>query len=128
MEDGDKRRIVEGYIRAYSHFDINGMMSLMHTQCIFEDISDGEVTLSTKGVAEFRELAEQSKELFSSRSLTPIGFKYEGDVVTVDVIYTAVLRTDLPSGLKAGESIKLNGRSVFEFRDNVIYKLTDYYN
>lgn len=126
MEEGDKRRVIENYIRAYNHFDINGMASLMHTQCIFEDISDGQVTLSTKGVTEFRELAEQSKELFSSRSQTAVEFKYDEDIVTVTIIYTAVLKTDLPSGLRAGETIKLNGKSVFEFRDGVIYKLTDY--
>jgi hypothetical protein len=129
MEDGDKRRMIESYIRAFNYSDTNGMAALMHTQCIYEDMADGTPSISTKGILEFRELNEQARQMFSSRSLTAIEFKYEtGDVVTVETIYSAVIKNDTDSGLKAGEVIKINGRSVFEFRDNVIYKLTDYYS
>jgi hypothetical protein len=33
---------------------------------------------------------------------------------------------DLPNGLKAGQTLKLKGQSVFRFRDGLIYELIDY--
>lgn len=46
--------------------------------------------------------------------------------MTAEIDYEGVLKVDLPDGLKAGEKIKLKGKSVFQFRDGLIYTLTDY--
>jgi len=46
--------------------------------------------------------------------------------VTIEIDYEGVLRADFPNGPKAGETIKLKGKSVFKFRDGLIYQLTDY--
>lgn len=36
------------------------------------------------------------------------------------------LASDLSSGMKAGNTLELTGRSEFEFRDGKIFRLTDY--
>ena len=36
-----------------------------------------------------------------------------------------VLAGDLPNGMKAGEVLRLKGRSVFGFQEGKIYRLTD---
>ena len=126
METKAKKNLIERFVRAYNSFDVDGMMALMHPECSFQNISNGQVTASAAGVRQFRELAERAMALFSARSQTIIAYKLEPDSVTVDIDYEGVLRVDLPGGLKAGETLKLKGQSVFRFRDGLIYELTDY--
>ena len=126
MEENEPRRIIERFIDAYNRFDVDGMVGLMHPDCLFQNVSGQEITASARGVAEFRELAEKSKALFSSRSQKAIGYEFEGEKVKVDIAFEGVLRADLPNGLKAGDVLRLEGRSVYGFQGGVIYRLTDY--
>ena len=126
MEESEKESLIQRYVRAYNDFDINGMVALLHPDCIFQNVSGGEVNTTTSGIVQFRELAEKSKELFSSRRQTITAYKHDGESVTVEIDYEGVLRVDIPNGLKAGETLKLKGKSVFQFRNGLIYALTDY--
>jgi hypothetical protein len=54
-----KKDLIERFVRAYNSFDIDGMMALMHPECSFQNISDGQVTASAAGVRQFRSLAEK---------------------------------------------------------------------
>ena len=125
METKAKKNLIERFVRAYNSFDVDGMMALMHPECSFQNISGGQVTATATGIRQFRELAEESKALFSSRSQTITAYKFEPDSVTVDIDYQGVLRVDLPNGPKAGQTLKLKGKSVFRFRDGLIYELID---
>ena len=128
MEDHDKKSLIERYIRAYNCFDVDGMVALLHPECSFQNISGGQIKInaSAKGIAQIRELAEKSKSLFSSRSQTITSYQSNAETVTVDIDYEGVLRADFPNGPKAGETLKLRGKSVFKFREGLIYQLTDY--
>jgi hypothetical protein len=55
-----------------------------------------------------------------------LGCVFEGEKATVDIAFEGILKADLPSGLKAGDGLKPEGRSVFEFQDGLIYRLIDY--
>jgi ketosteroid isomerase-like protein len=125
METRAKKDLIERFVRAYNSFDVDGMMALMHPECSFQNISDGEVTASAKGLRQFRELAETAKTLFSTRSQTIMAYKFEQESVTVDIDYQGVLRVDLPDAPKAGHTLKLKGKSIFTFRDGLIYELID---
>jgi len=125
METSAKKDLIERFVRAYNCFDVDGMMALMHPECSFQNISGGQVTASAKGIRQFRDLAEKSTALFSSRSQTITAYRDDGETVTVDIDYEGVLRVDLPDGLKAGQTLKLKGQSLFKFRDGLIYDLTD---
>jgi ketosteroid isomerase-like protein len=126
MENHDKKSLIERYIRAYNSFDVDGMVALLHPECSFQNISGGQINASAAGISQFRELAEKSKSLFSSRNQTITSYQSKAEIVTVDIDYEGVLRADLPNRLKAGEKIRLKGKSVFKFRDGLIYQLTDY--
>jgi hypothetical protein len=126
MEKSEKESLIERYVRAYNGFDINGMVALLHSECTFQNVSGGEVNVTTSGIPQFRELAEKSKELFSSRCQTITAYRHDGESVTVEIDYEGVLKEDVPNGPKAGETLKLKGKSVFRFRDGLIYALTDY--
>jgi hypothetical protein len=126
MDSSQKRTLIESFIEAYNRFDVDRMVSFMHPECSFRNVSAGVVNASTEGIQQFRELAESSKAIFSSRCQTIMGYSEEADAITVDIAYEGVLSVDLPNGLKAGQTLRLTGRSVYELRDGLIYKLTDY--
>jgi len=126
MENHDKKSLIERFVRAYNGFDVNGMVAILHPECSFQNISGGQINASAAGISQFRELAEKSKPFFSSRSQTITSYKFDAESVTIEIDYEGVLRADFPNGPKAGETIKLKGKSVFNFRDGLIYQLTDY--
>ena len=126
MNESDKENLIQRFVQAYNDFDIDGMVALMHPDCIFQNVSGGEVSASATGVQEFRDLAERSKKLFSSRRQTITAYHHHGETVSVEIDYEGVLREDIPNGLKAGEIVKLKGKSDFQFRDGLIHSLTDY--
>jgi len=126
MENQDKKNLIERFIRAYNSFDVDGMVALLHPECSFQNVSGGQINASAAGISQFRELAEKSKSVFSSRHQTITSCQFEGQTVTVGIEYEGVLRADLPNALKAGERIQLKGKSVFKFRDGLIFQITDY--
>lgn len=101
------------------------MLSVIHPEIEFKNVANGEVNASASGIAEFRNLAEQSKGLFSSRHQTMTKFDAIDSQVIVEVDYIGVLAEDLPNGMKKGDTIKLTGRSEFCFRDGKICRITD---
>jgi len=123
MENQDKMNLIDRFIRAYNNFDVNGMVTLLHPECSFQNISGDQINASAAGISQFREMAEKSKSLFSSRKQTITSYRSEGETVTIGIDYEGVLRADLPNGLKAGERIQLIGKSVFKFRRSRLGKI-----
>jgi hypothetical protein len=98
----------------------------VHPDLIFKNVSGGEVNATAVGIDEFRELADRSKAMFSSRQQTVTSFASSGDSATVEIQYEGILAVDLPNGMKVGDEIHLNGRSEFEFKDGKLYRIADY--
>lgn len=94
MEESEYRNIIEKYVNAYNTFDIEVMMSVIHTEIEFVNLSGGEVNASASGIDEFRKLAEETKDLFSSRKQTIIDFKENDDQAAIEVEYEGVLAAD----------------------------------
>jgi hypothetical protein len=125
MNKKNKKDLIDKYISSYNAFDIDSMMSLLHSDIEFKNISNGEETASTSGEMEFRKLAEQSTSLFSSRKQTIESFNVTDEKISVGISYEGVLAVDMPNGLKAGDSINLKGTSMFSFKDGKICKIID---
>jgi len=120
-----QKEIIEAYIDAYNRFDVEAMIALLHSDVVFQNISNGEVTLETKGKDAFERQAKEAATYFSERRQTATGFRFEKSEVEVSIDYSGKLSVDLPNGLKAGDVLQLNGKSVFTFQDAQIIKLTD---
>lgn len=120
------RDIIENYLEAYNSFEIEGMVNLLHKDIIFRNISNGETTTETKGIQAFRELAEQSSTMFTSRRQTITEYSVINDKVEVGIDYEGILAVDLPNGLKMGDKLQLNGKSKFEFKEGQISLIEDY--
>lgn len=126
MTEQEKRHLIERYLSAYNAFDIDGMMATLHPDIEFENVSGGEVNASASGAGEFRQMAEQATKLFSSRCQTITAFEINEKRALVDIAYEGMLAADLPNGMKAGQTLTLNGRSEFEFKAGKIVRIADY--
>ena len=125
MDNKDKKVLVNRYVQAYNAFDIEGMIQTVSDNIEFENISHGEVTAYSKGMHEFRELAEQGQFLFTSREQCIINIKEFDDKIVTHIEYRGVLAADLPNGLKEGEILTLEGQSIFSFHEGKIYRIQD---
>lgn len=126
MNGEENKEVVRKYVEAYNSFNVNDIIKLLHDDILFRNISNGEVDTETKGMQEFRELAEKSSRNFSSRHQTIINFAALEDQVEVQIEYEGVLAVDLPNGLKKGEKLQLQGKSLFGFKDGKISLIEDY--
>jgi ketosteroid isomerase-like protein len=125
MTQEAQKAIIEDFITAYNRFDVDAMAKQVHTDVVFQNISNGEVTLETKGKAAFIQQAQEATTYFSERHQTPTAFRFAATEVEVSIAYYGTLAVPLPNGLKAGDVLQLNGRSVYTFQDALIIKLTD---
>lgn len=126
MTDEEQETAVRAYIAAYNRFDIDGMIALVHPDIVFRHFAGSEVDAETNGVEEFRELTEKSKALFSSRHQQAMNFRVTGESAIADISFEGVLAVDLPNGKKAGEVLRVEGRSEFEFKDDKFFRITDF--
>lgn len=127
MENEKAKEIIENYIRAYNNFEIEGMLKDLDEEVVFQNISGGRVNMTTNGIEAFKKQAEEAKQYFKEREQTIKRLQfYENPAEAVaEIDYKGVLATELPGGLKAGDSINLQGKSVFKFRNNKITEITD---
>ena len=123
--DDPHRALIERYLAAYNAFDVAGMMDLLHPDVSFENVAGGEVTASAQGREEFRALAEHAATLFTSRHQSIRQYVPTATGAQVEIDYEGVLATDLGPDLRAGQTLRLVGRSTFEFRDGRIVRLVD---
>ncbi|WP_341271611.1 nuclear transport factor 2 family protein [Paenibacillus solani] len=92
----------------------------------FRNISKGIVDTETKGIDQFRELAEQSLKMFTQRRQTIKQIITHDDKAEIEVDYEGTLATNLPNGMKAGDTIKLKGKSIFRMKNNKLIMIEDY--
>lgn len=125
MDESTKRDLIERYITAYNHFDVEGMLAVLDPDVAFENYSGSELTTSAYGIDEFRQLAEHAKGFFSERvqRVTSLTFTQDGAMAEID--YHGRLAQDIPGGPKGGSLIELNGVSEFTFGNEWISKIVD---
>ncbi|MFS0868771.1 nuclear transport factor 2 family protein [Paenibacillus xylanilyticus] len=126
MVSKEIREIIENYIKAYNKFEIERMAELLHKDILFRNISNGETTTETRGIQAFKELAEQSSTMFSSRRQTITDYSVIHDKIEVGIDYEGILAMDFPNGLKTGDTLQLKGKSIFEIKEEKISLIEDH--
>jgi hypothetical protein len=121
----EKLKSIEQYIDAYNAFDIDRMISLLHSEIEFKNISNNEVNCHTKGISEFRTIAEKSKTLFKFRKQILENFDIHNERVIAKIFFEGILAKDLSNEIKSEERISFDGRSEFLFKNGKIYQITD---
>jgi hypothetical protein len=126
MMSEKSKEIIEHYIEAYNSIDIEGMLGLLHKEILFRNFSNGEMDTEIRGIQEFRELAEKSAKIFSSRCQTVTDYSAIDGKVEIQIDYEAILAVDLPNGLKNGDKLQLKGKSVFEIQEGKLSLIEDF--
>lgn len=126
MKQDEMGKIIEQYIAAYNQFDIEGMLALLSDTVIFENYSGGELNLSIKGKDQFRDTAEQSAKLFTYRSQKITDRTLGEEQVIVKIDYHAILAVDLSDSHKAGDELRLSGKTIFRFSNGRLSYIADY--
>lgn len=121
----DREDIIRNYIEGYCDFDVSKMVTDFSDDIVFENIQHGQITMTLTGIEEFRAQAEESNSYFSERIQEIKSFIHEEEKTEIEIDYFAVLAIDFPNGMKKGQKINLKGRSIFEFQNNKITKLSD---
>jgi len=119
------KHLIERYLASYNAFDVAGMLSVLSKDVRFEDYAGEDLRAATTGVAEFRQLAEQSKLLFSEREQRITGLEFGYDSVIATIAYRGTLAVDIPNGPLAGTVLQLQGKSEFSFDNGQITKIVD---
>ncbi len=119
------KEIVQKYINAYNNFDIESMMSYMHADCIFESKHNGVLSFTTKGKHSFRQICSVAKNNYSFRKQIIEGFTSKGELLEVKFYFKGTLALDIPELGKKGENIAFETKSIFVFKNGLIYKLTN---
>ena len=129
MDPSEQDALIARYVAAYYAFDIQGMVEPLHEEVVFRNISNGVVTHESTGLAAFMAQAKAAAALFSSRhqEITASKSVVDGGDPgrTVAITYRATLATDLPNGMRSGDTIELSGASEFRFRDGKIVSIID---
>ncbi|GGG27568.1 nuclear transport factor 2 family protein [Hymenobacter glacieicola] len=125
MEPLQAKNLVTNYIEAYNRFDVAGMLAPLHDEVTFRNIASGEISLTTHGKAEFQAQAEQATRYFSQREQRVTNWQVADSRVEALLDYIAVAAMDFPNGLKAGDKLQLQGKSVFQFTDGLIVSIDD---
>jgi hypothetical protein len=121
----NRENIIQNYIDGYNQFDIDKMVADFTDTIVFENIQQGTTTMILTGLTEFRQQAEQAKAYFSERTQIIKAFEHTDHITEIEINYSATLAMDFPNGLKKGQQLNLTGKSIFEFDNDRIIKLTD---
>ncbi len=121
----EREKLIIDYVNAYNNFDIEKMLTHLDEQIKFENISNGITTMTLTDLNSFRKQAEQAKDLFITRRQTIKSWTHQDNSTEIDIEYHAVLAIDLPNGLKKGDNLNLQGKSIFKFSGDKIIELTD---
>ncbi|MNH00701.1 hypothetical protein D3C87_467100 [compost metagenome] len=122
----DRTNKIFQYVRAYNSMDVENMIADFAQDVIFQNIMNGEQTMHLKGIEEFKRQGVEAIAYFSERKQSIASLTHNSSCTEITINYRAITAMDFPNGLKKGDEINLNGKSIFEFSsDGKITRLTD---
>ncbi|WP_353137873.1 nuclear transport factor 2 family protein [Pseudopedobacter sp.] len=126
MEHQKDKKIIENYVESYNNFDVKGMIKDLDENVVFENITNGKVDLRLNGKDMFEQQAEAAKQYFRTRNQKIESWRFDEFSTIIDIHYSAVVATDLPNGLKSGDTLELRGKSEFAIEAGKIKSIRDY--
>ena len=121
----NREQMIRNYVEGYNEYDTDKMVGDFDNNIVFENISHGQLNMTLTGLAAFKEQAEVAKSYFSKRRQFIKSFQHKDDITEIEIDYFAILGMDFPNGLKKGDELRLHGKSIFQFFNHKIIKLTD---
>ena len=125
MEEKAIQRIIEKYIEAYNSFNVAGMLSDLHEDIKFVNISNNEINMTINGLSEFKDQAELAKNYFTERKQMISNMIVKDDLAEIYIDFKGIVSENFPGSLKAGDKLTLKGRTIFRFKDQKIIEIKD---
>lgn len=119
------KEMIINYVDGYNSLDVEKMVIDLHDDISFEDIKNGQASPKSKGIKEFKLLAEETIIFFSERKQTVKSWTFHEGNVQIEVDYFGVLGVDVSDKLSSGDTIRISGKSEFLFKDNKIIRIRD---
>ncbi|WP_341832427.1 nuclear transport factor 2 family protein [Sphingobacterium thalpophilum] len=114
------------YVEAYNKMDVENMVPDFDGGIVFQNIMNGEKTMELRGIEEFKQQAIAALSYFSEREQSIETITHTRSSTEIVINYSAISAMDFSNGLKKGDEINIQGKSIFEFSaDGKIRKLTD---
>lgn len=123
--DARQKDLIERYLAAYNAFDVEGMLAQLDPAIRFENYSNGALSAQAAGIEAFRQLAEQSRALFSEREQRVTALTQDGGMLVAEIAWRGRLAADVPDGPPAGTLLEMRGRSEFAFGAGGIVRIVD---
>lgn len=111
----DRTEKVFRYVEAYNQMDVEDMITDFYDEIVFQSIMNGEQTMELEGIDEFKKQAIEALSYFSEREQSIVSITHTQGSTEIVINYRAIAALDFPNGLKKGDEINLEGKSVFEF-------------
>lgn len=118
--------IIARYIASYNARDIDGMITCVTDDVVFENISNTGQSMRLDGKEMMAQVAELSGNAFSYRRQRIVNVVTGAGKAAAEIEFEGKAAVDLPNGVKAGETVKVRGASFFEFRGNLLCRIADY--
>ena len=115
--------IINKFISLFNKFDIQNLSEILTDDFEFKNISHGEVTENTSTLIEFALILEQSKTLFSKRTVQIQNINVSGAIFDASIICNATMAISTIDGLKAGQEISFRGTLTFSIFEDKINKV-----
>ncbi|MCV3269938.1 nuclear transport factor 2 family protein [Roseobacter sinensis] len=116
---------IRRYLAAYNRRDVPGMLRLVSHDVRFQNLVDGAVTAEARGLEAFRSLAETGARAFARRCQVVEQAMTVSDTTLAEITFTAVVAVDLPNGWRAGQQVRIAGRSLFQIRLGTLIRIVD---
>jgi Uncharacterized conserved protein (DUF2358). len=114
------------YVEAYNKIDVENMIADFADDIIFINVMNGENTMELKGIEEFKKQAIEALSYFTEREQSIETITHTRSSTEIVINYSAISAMDFSNGLKKGDEINIQGKSIFEFStDGKIVRLTD---
>jgi len=123
--DARQKDLIDRYLAAYNAFDVEAMLAQLDPAIRFENYSNGALSAQAAGIEAFRQLAEQSRALFSEREQRVTALTQDGGMLVAEIAWRGRLAADVPDGPPAGTLLELRGRSEFAFGGGGIVRIVD---
>jgi len=125
MKEKLMKKIVDQYFKDYNEFNLDGMITNIHDDFVFKNIVKGDINYELKGKKAFKKQIEQAFAIFKNREMKIVEQKFGDDVVENKINFKGVLAVDISDKLKKYDLIKLQSKSIFQFRNGKIISIED---
>ncbi|MDY0360092.1 MAG: nuclear transport factor 2 family protein [Desulforegulaceae bacterium] len=112
------KSIVLNYLDLFNKSDFESMTEILDPDISFENLTEKNSIVKTKGIKEFLEICRSSAQIFESKQKTMITIAVENNTATAEIFFDGILAQDISKDILKGDKIRIEGYTEFEISEN----------